>query len=230
MSEIERIKQRYSARRTEVQQDLYSFQQNDVFLGTQHVDRITRDLLKGAGIDDFTRVRLLEVGCGSGGNLLRFLRWGFAPENLVGNELLDERATQARDTLPAKTAILTGDARELPNDQFDVVYQSTVLSSILDDDFQVEFATKMWKLTRPGGLVLSYDFVFDNPSNSDVRKVTVDRLRELFPEGKLKARRVTLAPPIARRVSRLRPAYTLLNAIPLLRTHAMCIIRKPELA
>jgi len=72
--------------------------------------------------------------------------------------------------------------------------------------------------------------VFNNPSNKDVRKVTVDRLRRLFPEGQITSRRVTLAPPIARRVSRLRPAYAVLNAIPSLRTHAACVIRKQQVA
>jgi len=230
ITELDRIRRRYSDRQNDIPADRYSIHRNDVFLGMQHVDRVTLDALKDAGIADFAHVRLLEVGCGSGGNLLRFLRWGFAPENLVGNELLNDRAAQARDLLPTKTTILVGDARELPADGFDIVYQSTVLSSILDDDFQVELAAKMWQLTRPGGLLLSYDFVFNNPSNKDVRKVTLDRLRRLFPEGQLTSRRVTLAPPIARRVSRLRSAYAVLNAIPQLRTHAICVIRKPEMA
>ena len=33
-------------------------------------------MLQHAGLADFARLRLLEVGCGAGGNLLRFLRWG----------------------------------------------------------------------------------------------------------------------------------------------------------
>lgn len=229
-SELGRIRQRYFDRQNYLPKDRYSVHRNEVFLGMQQVDRVTLDLFKASGIDDFARVRLLEVGCGSGGNLLRFLRWGFAPENLVGNELLVERATQARDSLPAKTTIIVGDARDIQTDEFDIVYQSTVLSSILDDDFQAELAAKMWQLTRPGGFVFSYDFVFNNPSNKDVRKVTVDRLRRLFPEGQVTSRRVTLAPPIARRVSRLRPAYAVLNAIPSLRTHAACVIRKQQVA
>lgn len=228
MSELDRIKQVYAERRTCVPHDLYSYTRPDVFLGAQQVDRVTLDLFKRAGIDDFAHTRLLEVGCGSGGNLLRFLRWGFAPENLVGNELLEDSAIHARHFLPAKIAIITGDARELPEDQFDVVYQSTVLSSILDNEFQVAFASKMWSLTRPGGLLVSFDFVFNNPSHGNVRKVTNSRLRQLFPEGQLTSRRVNLAPPIARRVARLRPVYAALNAVPFLRTHSVCVIRKPE--
>ena len=40
-----------------------------------------------------------SVGCGSGGNLLELLRLGFAPENLVGIELLAERHAAARERL-----------------------------------------------------------------------------------------------------------------------------------
>jgi SAM-dependent methyltransferase len=110
--------------------DRYNFSKNDVFLAAQAVDRATMKALQKAEFTDLRRVRLLEIGCGGGGNLLRFLRWGFAPQNLVGNELLEERAQAAERILPRQTRILLGDARSLPDDEFDVVYQSTVLSSI----------------------------------------------------------------------------------------------------
>jgi hypothetical protein len=43
------------------------------------------------------------------------------------------------------------------------------------------------------------------------------------------ARRVTLAPPLARAVVRLHPSlYTVLNALPLLRTHRLAWIEKPR--
>jgi hypothetical protein len=42
------------------------------------------------------------------------------------------------------------------------------------------------------------------------------------------ARRVTLAPPIARSVCRLHPAlYTWFNTLPVLRTHLLCWLAKP---
>ena len=47
------------------------------------------------------------------------------------------------------------------------------------------------------------------------------------PEGWLQVQRVTLAPPIARRVCRLHPSlYTVFNTIPLLRTHLLAWITK----
>jgi hypothetical protein len=42
------------------------------------------------------------------------------------------------------------------------------------------------------------------------------------------ARRVTLAPPISRRLTRVHPGlYGVINALPFLRTHLLCWIAKP---
>jgi len=54
---------------------------------------------------------------------------------------------------------------------------------------------------RPGGGVLWYDFTVNNPRNPDVRGVPIRRVRALFPQGRMQAQRVTLAPPIARAVT-----------------------------
>ena len=174
-------------------------------------------------------MRVLEVGCGYGDNLLQFIRWGCTPDNLVGNELLEQRCTEARRRLPQGVRILQGDAAalDLPPESFDIVLQSTVFTSILDDDFQTQLAQRMWSLTAPGGLVIWYDFAFNNPNNPDVRGVPRQRIRELFPDGKHRYSRITLAPPIARLLTRVSPAlYSVANFIPLLRTHLFCVVEK----
>ena len=109
----------------------------------------------------------------------------------------------------------------------DIVFQSTVFSSLLDDSFQQRLADAMWKWVRPGGGVLWYDFVVDNPRNPDVRGVPVRRIRELFPSGSHRVRRLTLAPPLARPAARIHPSlYTLLNSCPWLRTHVLVWVGK----
>ncbi len=173
--------------------------------------------------------RVLEVGCGNGPNLLQLILLGFRPENLVGIELLEERGLQAVHRLPAATKILVGDASEidLGEERFDVVCQSTVFTSILDDDFQQNLARRMWLSAAGGGGVLWYDYVYDNPWNPDVRGVPISRIRQLFPHGRLKVWRLTLAPPIGRLVSKVSPRlYTVFNAFPFLRTHVLCWIQK----
>ncbi len=171
---------------------------------------------------DRTDVKLLEVGCGTGGKLLRLIDLGLSPGNLTGVELLEEAAASARSRLPEACTIIQGDACNIEADDgsFDIVFASTVFSSILDDAMQQSLAEEMWRLVRPGGAVLWYDFVYDNPRNPDVRGVSRSRVLELFPEASANFRRVTLAPPIGRRINRLGViGYRILNTVPLLRSH-----------
>jgi SAM-dependent methyltransferase len=209
---------------------LYSPLQADVWQTLHERQRVLIGFLRRAGMTDLPGLSVTEVGCGSGGNLLELLRLGFAPERLTGLELLPERHAQARAVLPPSTALWLGDATHAPvaPGSQDIVLAYTVFSSLLDTAFRQQLAGAMWQWLRPGGAVLWYDFTFDNPRNPDVRGVSLAQVAALFPEGTMRARRVTLAPPIGRRVARLHPAaWRVLNAVPLLRTHLMAWIQKP---
>jgi hypothetical protein len=87
----------------------------------------------------------------------------------------------------------------------------------------------MWRWIKPGGGVLWYDFAIDNPRNADVRGVPMRRIRALFPQAKLLARRVTLAPPLARALARVHPGlvHPLALCLPFLRTHRLVWAIKP---
>jgi SAM-dependent methyltransferase len=203
-----------------------------VCLAEQERERALVRWIRTCGIEPVAARRVLEVGCGGGGQLLELLRLGFSPENLVGYELLPDRAAAARRSLPQAVVIHCGDAADagaLEDGSFDVVMQSTVFSSLLDDGFQQRLADRMWELVRPGGGVLWYDFAVDNPRNPDVRGVPMSRVRALFPLGVVRAWRVTLAPPLARAVTRIHPVlYPPLNALRVLRTHRLCWIQKQQ--
>lgn len=208
----------------------YSRLRPEVYLAWQERQRAFLRLLgRKYGPGDLQHLTLLEVGCGAGGNLLEFLQFGFQPENLAGLELIPERAATARKVLPAVLAIHEGDAAgsDRPPASIDIVFQSLVFSSLLDDGYQEMLAGRMWNWVKPGGGVLWYDFTYDNPANAGVRGVPVRRIRQLFPGAEMSVQRVTLAPPISRRVCRAgSPAYWLLNVFPFLRTHVVCWISK----
>jgi hypothetical protein len=76
-------------------------------------------------------------------------------------------------------------------------------------------------------MIIIYDFTWNNPANRDVRKVTSSDIRQLFPGATIQSRRLTLAPPIARRI----PAwvYPFLN-VSLLKTHRLWWFCKVEAA
>ena len=210
--------------------DRYSALQPDVLLLLQERQRALRRRLAAQGITDLAPLHVVEVGCGSGGNLLELLRLGCAPEHLQGIELLPERHAQARQVLPAATRLWLGDAVQAPvaDATQDIVMQCTVFSSLLDDAFQQRLAQTMWRWLRPGGAVLWYDFTVDNPRNRDVRGVPLARLQALFPQGRIQSQRVTLAPPLARVLCRVHPSlYTVFNLLPWLRTHVLAWVEKP---
>lgn len=211
----------------------YSLLNPAVMLAHQERMRAIAGLLVRLGWRDVARLRLLEVGCGSGTNLLEFLRLGFVARHLSGVELLPDSAQRARSILPADVRIDIGDAAAMldafePASQ-DIVYQATVFSSLLDDGFQSELARVMWQWVRPGGGVLWYDFTVGNPSNPDVRGVPVRRVRQLFRDGTMRVKRLTLAPPLGRMAVRVHPMlYSALSAIKPLTTHTLIWIQKPS--
>lgn len=224
--ETQALAQRYARR---VDDGRYSLLRPEVWMTVQERQRALLRLWAGLGWTGFSHQRLLEVGCGGGGNLLEALRLGFAPAHLTGLELLPERFAQARAVLPADVRLIEGDAlaAALPAGSFDIVMAYTVFSSLLDAPFQQRLATQMWQWVKPGGGVLLYDFTVNNPRNADVRGVPLSRMRALFPQGVLQCRRVTLAPPLARVVCRVHPTlYTVFNSLPWLRTHALVWISK----
>lgn len=171
-------------------------------------------------------IDILEIGCGKGDVLLSLIALGASPGRIVANELIDDRIEAAKGRLPPGVRLDHGDASQLPAayGDFDLIVQSLVFSSILDDSLLSSIASRIWNALKPGGIILSYDFVLNNPSNPDVRGVSVRKLKSLFPNGEIKTRSLTLAPPIARMFHET--LYPFLSMIPLIRTHALCTIRK----
>jgi SAM-dependent methyltransferase len=222
MTELEQIAQRYARRDAS---DRYSLLRPEVWQMWQERQRELLKLL-AARPGRPSEWRAAEVGCGAGGNLLDLLRLGLQPAHLTGIELLPERLTAARAALPEGVRLLAGDAStaEVAPASQDLVLQSTVFSSILDDALQQRVADAMWRWLKPGGAIVWYDFTVNNPRNPDVRGVPLKRVRELFPQGRFTARRVTLAPPLARAFP---AAYPVFNLVPWLRTHRLVLIDKP---
>jgi ubiquinone/menaquinone biosynthesis C-methylase UbiE len=229
MNEVEDIRARYERRNARGVSARYDALQPAEYMSSQEKYRAIIRWIRACGLAPLEDKRLLEVGCGTGNDLLEFIQLGFEPSNLTGCELIEERIDRARGRLPTSVELHLGDAAQagLPAESFEIVYQSTVFTSILDDSAQERLATKMWGLVKSGGGVLWCDFVYDNPRNPDVRGVSLKRVRNLFPDGSMRSWRVGLAPPISRVVTRLHPGlYTLANAVPLLRTHILCWIEK----
>ncbi|MBL7913301.1 MAG: class I SAM-dependent methyltransferase [Bacteroidia bacterium] len=170
-----------------------------------------------------TNITVLEIGAGQGGNISLLKEIGFSDQTIFMNELLPERIAHIKKNYPG-IKIFEGNALDINFDQkFDCIFQSTVFTSILNEHDRVKLANKMWKLLNHGGIILWYDFIYNNPGNADVKKVSVDEVKALFALAtKTKIVKVTLAPPIGRRVGKL---YNLFN-VPFLRSHILGVFQK----
>jgi SAM-dependent methyltransferase len=230
MDERERILRAY--RRREQRIDARFF----VYEHLAHVHRLheryhaTLSLLTRAGYHSLAGLHILDVGCGDGNMLRQFLQWGAEPERLAGIELRPGPVDYARRLNPT-VDIRCGSAAELawPDESFDLVCQHTVFSSILDHATRRGVAAEMRRVLRHGGAVLWYDFFYNNPANPDVRGVGAKYIQALFSGFEVHLHRITLAPPIARRLpERLLPVlYPLLSSVPPLRTHYLGLLVKP---
>lgn len=231
MDELERIRVEYLRRAQDpLLLGRYSLFRPDVQFTLQTRERAALRLLQESGYSPLSRFDVLEVGCGEGGVLLDLLRWGVDPARLHGCDLLPERAIQARRRLPAFStlAMADGGALPYPSARFDLVLQFTVFTSVLEESLRQSMAQEMWRVLRPGGAVLWYDFRFQG-RNAAVRAIHPREVRTLFPQGKFSARRTTLAPPIARHLATWSwLGCEILERMPWLRTHDLILIQRAE--
>jgi ubiquinone/menaquinone biosynthesis C-methylase UbiE len=225
-----RIREAYDRRKTNPVAGRYLdwFNKGNVFL-QQERERKMLDLLQREGMSDLSRRQILEVGCGTGDLLRGFVKWGVPPENVVGVDLLEDSAAQARVSSPPRLRIEVASASNLPFDdeEFDIVLQSTVFTSVLDAPLKQRIGSEMLRVVRGDGLILWYDFTLNNPFNRDVSGVKMREIRTLFPGCRLDLRRVTLAAPLLYTISPVSWTAThLLSQVPFLCSHLIGSIRK----
>ena len=228
VAERERIQAEYRRREQEISSDYYAhWQPAEIFLRAGR-RRAAAMMLQRAGVFPKAGDQCLEIGYGTLGWLGDLINWGVCETDLHGIELDAARAARARKALPAAD-LRVGDATELPweANTFHLVIASTVFTSILDSEVRRMAAAEIERVLAPGGALLWYDFAVNNPNNSHVRRVSRRELKHLFPQLCGEIRSVTLAPPAARLIApQSWVLATLLEAIPVLRTHLIAVLVK----
>jgi len=228
--EIDRIRSEYERRAREIDPDFYSPERPaNLFLYDGQV-RALEHALEKAGISALGGRNLLEIGCGEGRWLRLFEQMGVEQPGIAGIDLDKGRAHHSSSRQP-KADIRSGNAAELPwpDETFDIVFQSTLFTSILDPALKSSIAREMTRVLSPDGIILWYDFCYDNPRNPNVKGIGRREIRSLFPDYRCDYAAVTLAPPLARRiVPHSRPLARLLEMIRILNTHLFVTIRPIE--
>lgn len=225
--DLVRLRDEYANReRRMAGSDRYSLFNPAYLFARQQRERELLGLLRKTGFTSFNRYRILEIGCGSGGVLAEYLTLGAAPAHLHGIDLLPDRLRDAKIRLP-HLPLVCADGRFLPypNESFDLVLQYTAFTSLLDGKIKAEIAQEMLRVLRPEGAILWYDFWL-NPTNPQTRGIRPREIRELFPGCRFVFRRVTLAPPLARRLVPFSwITAALLEKLVFLNTHYLVVIR-----
>ena len=223
MSEVEKIKERYEWRK----KFLLSPSKREQLLNKNIISEREKiySLILHEKFEDLSSLKIMEIGAGTGSNLSFFKNAGIKDKNIYANELLEDRIEGLRSNHPSIN-IFPGNALDLNfKNEFDIVFQSTVFTSILDLSFRQQLAEKMREMTKSGGIILWYDFTFSNPFQSYIKPVTKKDVRLLFcHNNKVKFYNVTLYPPIGKRTYGM---YNLVNSIfPFLRSHIIAVISK----
>jgi SAM-dependent methyltransferase len=195
----------------------------------QERERLLARVFRKAGHRTLAELRIFEAGSGGGYNLRQCVQWGANPADLAGIDI-DAAAVDYSRAHSPNIRVHVGSAERIPEPDrsFDVCLAFTLFSSVSDEDVAERIAAEMFRLTRPGGLIIVYDMRRDSPRNPSVHAIGGDDIRRWFPKCRVRTRHLTLVPPLARPLGRLAPfLYGPLALVPLARTHSLHVMRRP---
>lgn len=228
MDEVDEIKKRYEKRKKIPEKSRYSYFNSGNLFMIQDREREIIRLLNKFRRDDLSREKILDIGCGNGSMLRDFINWGAKPKNLLGIDLLEERINDGKKISP-NLSLICGNAEKLdyPGRYFDIVTQFVCFTSIMDLSLKKNIAQEMLRVLKDDGIILWYDFKYNNPRNSDVKGIKKGEIRALFPNCDYDFNLITLAPPLVRKLAPISWLLCyLLTELKLLNTHYLVIITK----
>lgn len=243
--EIQRIRQAYEERDASGLSSEFTYTNPAFLFHMQERERSLLEMLREERVI-LEGAHVLELGCGTGHILQRFLEFGAG--RAAGIDLMEGRLRSGAEAYP-NLRLIQGNGAQLPfrDGSFDIVMHWTCLSSVLDSSLRRDMASEMWRVLKPGGVILSYDLrprpflgrlcsKMRGPSRSDpsreglpstpVRSVSLDELRTLFPQGQMRGRSLSLDFALLRRIAKYRGLAMILSWLPFLRNHYLVLIRK----
>ena len=223
--EIERARGVYTARAADNSfSRMYSpFGPSNLFT-IQSREWIIADLLRRSELWSLADLDILDVGCGSGGELRRMTTMGADPTRCVGIDLMPARIEEARRILPA-ARFEVGSAHQLPfaDASFDLVSQFTVFSSVVHHPMRAAIAREMVRVLRPDGRIIWYDM----RSTANLIPIDLAEMKSLFPGCSMTVRSATLGWWLSHFLApKSRVAAILMEKLPPTRSHYIALIRK----
>jgi SAM-dependent methyltransferase len=190
-------------------------------------------MLARHGVRTLSGLDILDFGCGDGQMFPVWISWGAAMDRIVGTDVRPDVVDAAKAHWPTIDMRLDLPGQLSAEDRtFDFVAACTVFSSVVNTDDRAVAARNIDRVSRPGALVVMYDFVVPSPTNSEVRPVRLSEIRALFPGWQVRTRRTTLAPLVTRRIppSLLGLLEPHLEVLRVANTHRLTVLRKPGAA
>ncbi len=223
-----RLRQEYEDRKKRgTKKDIYSFWNKSNLFTIQQRQRTMVSTLKQFVDTSHQDRNILEIGCGAGGVLNEYKTFGLSRNQLFGIDLLLDRLVEANRNYPY-LGVSCADGQKLPyqNDSFDLVLQYTAFTSVLDFNVKQNMAHEMLRVLKEDGIIIWYDFWL-NPTNPQTKGVKPKEIRTLFPGCEYHFHKVTLAPPIARRIVPFSwPLALILESVKIFNSHYFAIIKK----
>jgi SAM-dependent methyltransferase len=109
-----------------------------------------------------------------------------------------------------------------------VVWQSLMLSSVVDPSMRRHIYAEIARVIAPGGLFVSYDTRYTNPWNPYTRPVALGELRQAFAGWRHRHRTLTGLPPLLRWLAPTsRALCRVVESIPPLRAHRLFVAERP---
>lgn len=128
--------------------------------------------------------KVLDFGCGTGGWLRLLVEMGAKTKNLTGIDLSASRVATAKQNNPAiNWRQEKGDRISFASDQFDLVMQIVVFSSIININLARTLLAELQRVTKPGGYILWIDH--KNNHSETLSGYSIEQLSGYLPDCSL---------------------------------------------
>lgn len=172
---------------------------------------------------------VVDLGAGDRPDSVRLAEMQPGLRGIVAVDILHERIAIADHHAPLLRPLVADGARlPLADASTGLVYQSTMLSSVLRADLRLAIFAEIRRILRPGGIFISYDTRVPNPFNRNTRPLCLAEQRAAFHGWQQAGRSLTGIPQIQRLLAPWSPALCrLVESVPVLRSHRLFAAVKP---
>jgi cyclopropane fatty-acyl-phospholipid synthase-like methyltransferase len=128
--------------------------------------------------------RVLDVGCGTGENIMYLAERGLAATGIDGAPTAIRKAKAKAKRRGLQVRFEVADALDLPMPE--QPYDTTIdsgLFHVFSDEERGRFKDSLWRVIRPGGTYYLMCFSDQQPGNWGPRRVTQAEIRSVFRDG-----------------------------------------------